>query len=68
LARSKQNFEADQKYYETTYKLHQQAYLASREIKEPKRTHESIHNRLFSSHANQQMKLEELRQRHKLEE
>lgn len=50
LARSKQNYEADQKYYETTYKLQKQAYLASREIKEPQRVLDSIHNRLFSNH------------------
>jgi len=51
LARSKQNYEEDQKYYETTFKLQQQAYLASREIKDPQRAVESIHNRLYSAHA-----------------
>ena len=68
MARSKQNYEADQKYYETTYKLQQEAYLASREIKEPKRVTDSIHNRLYSSHIEKQTKLEELIKKHKQEE
>ena len=42
--------------------------MDSLEIKEPKRAAESIHNRLYSSHIGNQLKLEELREKHMREE
>ena len=47
LARSKQQYEEDQKYYRATYKLQQEAYLASTKLQEPQS--DSIHARLFKT-------------------